>query len=532
MMRSAGKVSLAVLFSRILGLIRDQVFVFCFGGGRLNDAFLMAFRIPNLLRDLFAEGALSSAFVTVFARTKARDGDAGAWTLARLTMTLQCLVLGIIVILGILFAPQIVKLVAPGFAPDKMELTVIMTRILFPFILFVGAAALAMGVLNAYGRFGLPASASSFFNLGSIVLGLGLAYTFDPHFGTTAMICMSVGTLGGGVLQWLVQVPALRKLGYRYRPEWDLKNPGLREIGRLMGPAVIGVSAVQINVVVNSTFASELGDGPVTWLSIAFRMIQLPIGMFGVAISTAALPDLAVDATLENKDLFRDRVERALRLNAALCIPSACGLALLSVPLIAVLFEHGKFDYLGTMETARVLTAYSAGLIGYASAKILAPAFYALNRNVVPMFVSLGSIIVTITLNWFFVKRLHVGPAGLALATAFTSLFGAGILLAVLSRLIGGITRDTWRSLGKVMLASAVMSAIVALSQWVYDIQEVGHYFLGNLCRLTLGIAAGSAVYLYVARRLHLDEILEMEQMLAKRLGLGEMPGPQKMTGG
>lgn len=518
-MRSAGKVSLAVLVSRILGLVRDQVFTSCFGVGLLNDAFYMAFRIPNLLRDLFAEGALSTAFVTIFARKKAQEGDVGAWKLARLMVSFQWAILSILVILGILFAPEIVGLIAPDYAyePGKIELTIRLTRILFPFILFVGMAALSMGILNAYGRFGLPASASSFFNLGSIVFGLGLAWVFDPQFGEKAMVCMAIGTLGGGVLQWLVQVPALGKLGYRYRPEWDLQDPGLRQIGKLVGPAIVGVSAVQVNVVINSIFASAF-PGAVTMLAVAFRLIQLPIGMFGVAISTAALPALTVDAALLDQQAFRRRVEHALRMNAVLCIPSACGLAILSVPLIGLLFQRGRFDTLNTIETAHILVAYAVGLIGYASIKVLAPAFYALNRTITPMCVSLGSIGVTFVLNWFFVYRTHFGATGLAIATSFSALFSAGVLLAILSRWVEGPSPEMWKAIGKILFASAVMSGVVAFSEWIHWKQGVPYHFLGNLSRVGVGVGLGLWTFFFVARWLKLEEVEEVERAIGKKL--------------
>lgn len=521
MMRSAGKVGLAVMASRILGLARDQTFAYCFGGGRLYDAFVMAFRIPNLLRDLFAEGALSSAFVTVFARTKAREGTTGAWRLARYVTTLQCVLLGVIVLLGIVFAPEIVRLIAPGYArdPGKLALTITLTRILFPFILFVGLAALTMGILNAYGRFGLPASASSFFNLGSIVAGIGLALIFDPGFGEKAILCMAVGALIGGLLQWLVQIPSLRKLGYRFSPAWSLRDPGVREIGGLMAPAVIGVSAVQINVVINSIFASGLGDGAVSWLAYAFRLIQLPIGMFGVAISTAALPSLAVDAELPEKGVFRQRIERALRLNALLCIPAACGLAMLSAPLVALLFQHGKFVLRDTLGTAAVLTAYSVGLVGYASVKVLAPAFYALGRARVPMAVSLGSIGVTILLSWFLTRVLFLGPAGLALATSGSALCNAAVLLLILTRLVGGVTGATWRALGKMVVAAGVMTAGVWLSGQLHLSTEGEARGWSNLIRVALGVGVGTATYFAMARWLKLEEVSEIGAMLRRKLG-------------
>jgi putative peptidoglycan lipid II flippase len=520
MVRSAGKVGVAVMASRVLGLARDQVFAWMFGCGALNDAFQVAFRIPNLLRDLFAEGALSSAFVTVLSRERARGGDAAAWRVARLTMALQLAALGAIVLLGILFAPWIVGRLAGQYAaePGKFELTVRLTRVLFPFILFVAAAALAMGLLNAFGRFGVPASASIFFNVGSIAVGLGLAKLVDPSFGEKAVVCMAVGALAGGALQWLVQVPAMRKTGYRFRWAWDLKDPGLRDIFRLMAPAIVGVSATQVNVVINTVFATGCGNGAVSQLIFAFRLIQLPIGVFGVAIATAALPALAVDATTLEMRSFRDRVEHALRLNAALCVPAACGLALLGVPLIGLLFERGRFDLGATLGTAQALAAYAVGLVGYASVKVLAPAFYALNRTLVPMLVSLASIVVTFSLNWFFIRRLHAGPAGIALATALSALAQATLLLSALSRMIGPVSRRAWGAGLRILAASAGMSAVVAVGDFALADQFAGHDFTGNLCRTLFGVALGGLSYFWLATKLGVEEIAEIHRAVRERL--------------
>ncbi|MCC7517982.1 MAG: murein biosynthesis integral membrane protein MurJ [Verrucomicrobiae bacterium] len=520
MVRSAGKVSLAVMASRVFGLIRDQVFAWMFGCGALNDAFQVAFRIPNLLRDLFAEGALSTAFVTVLSKARARSGDAAAWRIARLTMTLQMAVLGGIVLLGILFTPWIVERLAKNYAaePGKLDLTIRLTRVLFPFILFVAAAALAMGLLNAFGRFGLPASASIFFNLGSILVGLGLALLVDPAFGERAVFCMALGTLAGGALQWLIQVPAMRKEGYRFQWAWDPKDSGLRDILRLMAPAVIGVSATQVNVLINLTFATACGNGAVSALTFAFRIMQLPIGVFGVAIATAALPALAMDATTLDSRTFRERVERALRLNAAFCVPAACGLALLGTPLTGLLFERGRFDVEATLTTAQALSAYSLGLVGYASVKILGPVFYALNRPLVPMFVSLGSIVLTFSLNWFFAARLHAGPAGIALATALSALASASLLLSSLSRLVGPVSRRTWLAAFRILVAAAGMSVVVALADWALAERFVGHDFFGYLGRTLLGVALGAISYFWLATKLGVEEARELHRSVRRRL--------------
>ena len=305
--KAAGIVGLAVMCSRVLGLAREQIFAALFGGGKLMDAFTIAFRIPNLLRDLFAEGALSTAFITIFSRTISREGDAAAFRLANKVLTLAMLTLSVLTILGIIFAPWVISVLAPGFDPAKQALTVTLARIMYPFILMVSLAALVMGMLNARNVFGIPAMASSFFNLGSIVAGVALGWLFDPHFGPRALLGLSLGTLVGGLLQLGVQLPALRREGFVFRPDLAWRDRGVAEVLRVMGPSVIAASSTQINVMVNSVFASHLGNGPTGWLSIAFRLMQLPLGIFGVALGTVSLPLLARLASAGNRNGFQRR---------------------------------------------------------------------------------------------------------------------------------------------------------------------------------------------------------------------------------
>ncbi|HEV7431876.1 MAG TPA: murein biosynthesis integral membrane protein MurJ, partial [Steroidobacteraceae bacterium] len=257
--RAAGIVGLAVMCSRVLGLIREQICAALFGGGGAMDAFTAAFRIPNLLRDLFAEGALSTAFVATFSKTAVRTNDAAAWRLANKIATMAAVVLGALCVLGVVFSPQLVATLAPGFNPAKAALTVTLTRIMFPFILLVSLAALVMGMLNAKNVFGMPAMASSFFNVGSIVGGVVLGYWLDPQFGPRALYGLAIGTLIGGGLQLAVQLPHLHRLGFRYRPDFSWRDPGVAAVLSLMGPSVIAASTTQFNVLVNSIFASHLG---------------------------------------------------------------------------------------------------------------------------------------------------------------------------------------------------------------------------------------------------------------------------------
>src|SRR4051794_17960306 len=265
--RATGIVGIAVLCSRVLGLIREVAFAGLFGAGKNLDAFLMAFRVPNMLRDLFAEGALSTAFITTFSKKIATEGDESAWRLANKVATLTAIFMSAITLLGVLLAPQLIEVMTWwSWSPEKTELTIVLTRIMWPFILLVSLAALVMGMLNAKHVFGPPAMASSYFNLGSIIGGVALGWWIDPHFGPRSLIGLAIGTLIGGFWQLIAQFPSLRRVGFKYGPDFRWRDEGVRTVLGLMAPAVIAASAVQINVLVNSGFAARLGDGPVSWL--------------------------------------------------------------------------------------------------------------------------------------------------------------------------------------------------------------------------------------------------------------------------
>jgi len=462
--RAARTVSLAVLGSRVLGLVREQVLASLFGASREFDAFVTAFRIPNLLRDLFAEGALSAAFVTTFSQKLTTEGDKAAWRLANLVLNALLILLSAITVVGIIASPWLVRAIAPGFAniPGKTELTVTLTRIMFPFLLMVAIAALAMGMLNAKHRFGVPASASMMFNIGSIVGGVGLAYCFDPHFGPAAIKGIAFGTLIGGAAQWLIQVPSLHSIGYRYEPILDWHDPGFQRVVKLVGPAVLGASAVQINVFVDNWFASFFGNGAVTFLNCAFRLMQFPIGLFGVAIGVATLPTASAHIARGEIAEFRKTLGRSIRLAFFLCIPSACGLALLAKPIISVIYMHGKFDKFAMEQTALCVQAFAVGLAGYAAIKVIAPTFYAFGDSRTPMYVAFFSIVVNAGLDWLFAMRLGMGTAGLALSTSCMALTNFFLLLALMRRRIERVEAAVLlKSLVRIGLASAAMSAAI-----------------------------------------------------------------------
>lgn len=523
--RATGVVGIAILCSRLLGLIREVVFASLFGASRSMDAFLTAFRAPNMLRDLFAEGALSTAFVTTFSRRIATEGDQSAWRLASKVATLTLVFMSALTIAGIVFAPALIKILAPGFPIEKAALTIQLTRIMFPFILLVSLAALVMGMLNARHVFGMPAMASSFFNLGSIVGGVALCYWLDPqpdwrhpHFGERGLIALSIATLIGGLLQLAVQLPALGRVGFRFRPDFAWRDPGVRTILMLMGPATIAASAVQVNVAVNSGFASALGDGPMTWLNIAFRLMQLPLGIFGVAIATVTLPLVSRSAALGNKAEFRGALAHAMRLVMLLTIPSAIGLMILAEPIISLIYEHGRFTSIATVQTAAALRFYAIGLVGYSAVKVLAPAFYALDKRHLPMLVSLLSIAVNFCLNWFFTFHLQLGHRGLALSTSLVAITNFLLLYAMMRRYAGRLeTGAMLRTLLKLALAGALLGAVCWLALHFFLAGGMPASMWRKVFGVTATVALGGSVFFGAAYLLRVEELNDIVALVRRR---------------
>ncbi len=511
-----------MLCSRILGLVRDQVFGSLFGGGEVMDAFIMAFRIPNLLRDLFAEGALSTAFITVFSKTTALEGDRAAWELANKVATAAAVTVSSLTVIGIVGAPWIVAVLAHGFDPAKAALTVTLTRIMFPFILLISLAALVMGMLNAKNVFGIPASASSFFNLGSIVAGVGIGWLIDPHFGVRATLGLALGTLIGGAMQLGVQLPSVKRLGYRFRPDFHWRDKGVTAILRLMGPSVIAASTTQVNVLVNSVFASNLGNGPVTWLQYSFRLMQLPLGIFGVALGTVSLPLLARMAAGGNITGFRTELARGMRLAFLLTIPASIGLILLAEPIMSVLFQHGRFNARDAYEAAAALRFYAIGLCGYAALKVLVNAFYAIDRRKTPMVVSFIAVALNLFLNWLFTLRLGWGHRGLAFSTACIATSNFLILYALMRGHLGRLeSRLMLTLLGKLAVASAVLAAICWAGAHFLLADCATERFWPKLGSLTAVIAAGALAFFACAAALRIDEVRDLTSAVRRRLGWG-----------
>jgi len=496
--------------SRLTGLVREMVMARLFGAGFVYDAFLLGFRIPNLTRDLFAEGALSSAFVPIFTQTLAQKGRKEAAVLSNLVGTALILIVGSFCILGVVFSPGLVDLLAEGFhqVPGKFELAVKMTRIMFPFLLLVALAAQAMGVLNACNRFAVPAMSSTFFNIGSVVFGLALGFWLGPMVGIEPITGMAIGVVLGGALQLIWQMPSLRTEGFSFHPSFDWSHPGLRQIIRLMGPAILGNAAVQINVMVNTNFASRIpGNGPVSWLGYAFRFMQLPLGLFGVAIASATLPSISRSAGAGNFDEFRRTLSKSLGMVFLLTLPSSIGLMVLGNTMIGAIYQGGKFQAFDTQQTALALSCYAVGLAGYSALKVLNPAFYALHDARTPMIISLISIAINYATASILLRGTGLGHAGLALSTSAVAIFGAIALFAILRKRIGGIHgRALLNSIWKITLASAVMGGAVWLaSRELENLLGVGR--LGRIVDLAISIPLGLLVLYGACRTLRVSEL-------------------------
>ena len=410
--------------SRVLGLVREQVVASLFGAGSETDAYNVAFRVPNLLRDLFAEGAMSAAFVPTFTRRLTSDGRESAFTLARSVLTVLVLATLALVALGMVFAEPLVRLLAFGYAdsPAQVALTTTLTRIMLPFLTCVAVAAAVMGVLNSLNHFFVPAFAPAMFNVASIACALALVPVMG-WLGWPGITAIAIGTLVGGLAQVALQWPLLAREGFRFRPRLDWHDDGLRDVLLLMGPATIGMAATQVNVFVNTALATGESTGAVSWLNYAFRLMYLPIGLFGVSIATATLPAVSRHASLEDKAAIRGTVANGLSLMLMLNVPAMVGLAVLGGPIVRVIFERGAFTAGDTAATAAALQYYAVGLVGYSAVRIASPVFYALGRSRTPVTVSIVSVLLNAGLNLGLVRLL--GYRGLALGTSLAALANA-----------------------------------------------------------------------------------------------------------
>lgn len=525
--RAAGIVALAVMLSRVLGLARELIFAALFGAGRGMDAYITAYRAPNLLRDLFAEGALSVAFVTVFSKLGVEKSYEAAWELARKMATLALVFMSVVTLLGILFAPALIAVLAPGFDAEKSAFATELTRIMFPFILMVSLAALVMGMLNSRNVFGVPALASSFYNLGSIFGGVTIAWLIDPTFGPRALIGMAIGTLIGGFLQLAVQIPSLKKVGFTFHFDFGWRDAQVKRVLWLMLPAVIAASAVQVNVMVNSIFASFLGDGAVSWLSYAFRLMQLPLGIFGVAVATVTLPAVSKIAAGGDMAHFRETLGKAMRLALFLTLPATVGLVLMSDEIIGLIYERGKFGPDDTLQTGAALKFYATGLMAYACIKVLSPAFYALDRKWTPMTVSFFSIGLNVLLNWFFTFRLGMGHRGLALSTGLSATTNFLMLYFFMRRASGGLpTGQLLGSLARMLAAAAGLAAVCVFGrEWLAPWLDA-ESLVDRAWSLLAVIAVAAAVYFALCALLRVEEAREALALVKRKISRRGISSP------
>jgi putative peptidoglycan lipid II flippase len=514
----AGLTGVATLTSRLLGLARDQVLAAWFGAGNDMDAFVVAFRIPNLLRDLVGEGAMSAAFVPTFTRELALKGRADAWRLGNNVLTALALGTGALVLCGIVFARPLVHLYAADFArvPGKLDLTVQLARIVLPFLTMAALAAAAMGMLNSLHHYFVPALSPAMFNVATIAAVILLTPAM-PRLGLPPIVAVAIAALLGGFGQFAIQWPSLRSEGFRYRPVLDLRDAALRRVLLLMGPGTIGLAATQVNLFVNTVLATSQGTGAVSWLTYAFRVMYLPIGLFGVSIGTAVLPAVSRDAAAGDTAGIRRTVSRGLALMMTLNVPATIGLIVLATPITELLFERGMFVPADTAATAAAVRLYAVGLAGYSAVRIASPTFYAIGESRTPAMVSGVVIVVNIMVSLVLVRA--IGFAGLALGTSIAAIANAAILVTLLRRRLGGLEGARLvRSITKMIAAATVMAIAAAAIQAGMERVLAGAHLVTRMLRLAASIGGGVAVLAAAATILRVEEFEEVRTLVLSRV--------------
>ncbi len=493
LLRALATVSGMTLLSRILGFVRDFIIARVFGAGATTDAFFVAFRLPNLLRRLFAEGAFSQAFVPILGEYRNRQGEVETRRLVDHVATALFLAVMVITVVGMIATPIIIYVSAPGFSADadKFDLTVRLTRITFPYILCMSMVALSAGILNTWSRFALPAFTPVMLNLAMILGAAFLAPYFDPP-----VLALAWSVFLGGLLQLGIQIPALAKIGMVPRFSLRLDDPGVRRILKLMAPAVIGVSVSQISLLINTIFASFLPSGSVSWLYYADRLMEFPAGLLGAALGTILLPSLSRTHAEGRHDEFSHLLDWGLRLTLLLTLPSALALAIIAIPLLATLFQHGAFAAADVVHTRDALVAYSVGLTGLILVKVLAPGFYSRQDIKTPVKIAIITLTLTQLMNLVFVFGFHLAHAGLALSIGLASCFNAGLLYMGLRR--RGIYRPNpgwFVFVCKLFAALATMGGFLA-----WSMGDTTHWLEGagttKLLHLSGLVAGGIVVYL------------------------------------
>ncbi|WHZ23923.1 MAG: Peptidoglycan lipid II flippase MurJ [Nitrospira sp.] len=511
--KAAGLIGVATFSSRILGFVRDMVLARLFGATPAADAFFVAYRIPNLLRELFAEGSMSAAFIPVFTEYHTLKTKRDAWELASATFTTLLTIVTAVTLLGILAAPGIVWLLAPGFHDnsDKLALTTLLTRVMFPYLLFISLAALAMGILNSLRAFAAPAFSPVFFNIFTI----GCALFLSPLL-PEPIIGVAIGIVAGGVAQFLMQLPGLKGCGMLFGLRFQPAHPGVKRIGLLMVPSLLGLSVTQINITVSTILASYFSGGP-TYLFYGMRLIQFPLGIFGVALATAILPTLSAQAARGALDELRNTLGFGLRMIFFIILPAMLGLILLREPIVHLFFEHGSFTKADTSATATAVLCYAVGLWAFAGVRIIVSAFYSMQDTKTPAVTAGIAVGANILLSLWLMTLLDA--AGLALATALASMLNGSILVAVLHRRVG---RVDWGAIGRSALRVLAASVpLVVVCWWVAGASvwmQQGEWLVKSAL---LGAGIGLSVVGYFG--LHLlfesEELDVVSGMVKRKLG-------------
>jgi putative peptidoglycan lipid II flippase len=498
LLKAASTVSLLTLASRITGLARDQLIAAAFGASALTDAFNVAFRIPNLFRRLFAEGAFSQAFVPMLARTREAEGDEATRALIDAVATVLCWVLLLACAAGVIGAPLLVWAMASGL--DELDLAVLMTRWMFPYIGFMSLVALSAGILNTWRRFAVPAATPVLLNL-SVIAGAVWGVPLFKGWQIEPILALAAGVMLGGVLQAAVQIPALHRAGVlprvglgwsRLRAAW--LHPGVRRILTLMAPALLGVSVAQISLLLNTQIASHIGVGAVSWLTYADRLMEFPVGLLGVALGVVLLPQLSTAQTAGDAQRYSDLLDWGLRLVVLLALPCAVALMVFTLPLVSVLFHIGAFDAHDVHQTVRSLRGYGVGLLGLIAVKVLAPGFYARQDVRTPVKIALVVLLVTQLMNAVFVPWL--GHAGLALAIALGATLNALLLLVGLRRLGAYRPSPGWVGFAlRVLVACAVLGLALAWMAQALDWIGLQARWPWRVAAMAVALPAAAALY-------------------------------------
>jgi putative peptidoglycan lipid II flippase len=516
--KAAGVVGTATLASRVMGYIRDMVMSWAFGTGLAADAFYVAYRIPNLLRELLAEGSMSAAFIPIFTETLTKESRESAHHLANAVFARLLVILVVLSGLGIIFAPYVVKVVAWGWAykaeHDKYVLGVLLTRTMFPYLLFIGLAALAMGMLNSLRQFLTPALSPVMLNI--MVIS---AVLISTRFMSEPILGVAVGVVLGGICQFMIQVPALKKQGMMIRPQFEPTHPGVRKIGMLAVPVFISSSVSQINNFIGTIFASFLATGSITYLFYGMRFIHFPLGIFGVAIATAVLPTMSAQAARGETIEFRETLSLGLRLVFFIMFPAMAGLIMLRVPIVRLLLEHGQFDRLSTQGVAAAMLFYAVGLWAFAGVRLVSQAFYALQDTKTPVKIAVIALVTNILLSAIFMSWTKLEHGGLALANSLAAALNIGLLTVQLRKKIGRMDGERiLRSLLKIIPASVAMGLI----GWWVSMQpewELGGHTVYKAELLIGGLVASVMFYISVMALLKSEELRFMWAIVRRKQG-------------